>query len=251
MSKDEIYKEIVRYQYISFDMYDTLVKRDLKDPKDIFKLIEKAALKKYKNIVQGYSQLRVETEEKIRKSKKTEVTLTEIYNELAKLYTPSIADELMHLELEYEYNLTVMNPWIKSIYKYCCKNGKQIIIITDIYLPEKFIKRVLKKVGIDSWRCLFVSSTSGKTKNDGSLYDLALKELQINGCEILHIGDNKHSDYDMAHDRGIEAIHIEKDRFQLIYNTYMHSDSEMSVLCNHTIAFQNTENDRMVVNDRI
>lgn len=88
MSKDEIYKEIVRYQYISFDMYDTLVKRDLKDPKDIFKLIEKAALKKYKNIVQGYSQLRVETEEKIRKSKKTEVTLTEIYNELAKLYTP-------------------------------------------------------------------------------------------------------------------------------------------------------------------
>lgn len=38
MSKDEIYKEIVRYQYISFDMYDTLVKRDLKDPKDIFKL---------------------------------------------------------------------------------------------------------------------------------------------------------------------------------------------------------------------
>nr|WP_288720994.1 HAD family hydrolase [uncultured Blautia sp.] len=239
MSKDEIYKEIVRYQYISFDMYDTLVKRDLKDPKDIFKLIEKAALKKYKNIVQGYSQLRVETEEKIRKSKKTEVTLTEIYNELAKLYTPSIADELMHLELEYEYNLTVMNPWIKSIYKYCCENGKQIIIITDIYLPEKFIKRVLKKVGIDSWRCLFVSSTSGKTKNDGSLYDLALKELQINGCEILHIGDNKHSDYDMAHDRGIEAIHIEKDRFQLIYNTYMHSDSEMSVLCNHTIAFQN------------
>lgn len=177
MSKDEIYKEIVRYQYISFDMYDTLVKRDLKDPKDIFKLIEKAALKKYKNIVQGYSQLRVETEEKIRKSKKTEVTLTEIYNELAKLYTQSIADELMHLELEYEYNLTVMNPWIKSIYKYCCENGKQIIIITDIYLPEKFIKRVLKKVGIDSWRCLFVSSTSGKTKNDGSLYDLALKEL--------------------------------------------------------------------------
>ena len=66
MIKDEIYKEMVKYQYISFDMYDTLVKRDLKDPKDIFKLIEKAALGKYENIVQGYSQLRVETEEKIR-----------------------------------------------------------------------------------------------------------------------------------------------------------------------------------------
>ena len=109
MIKDEIYKEMVKYQYISFDMYDTLVKRDLKDPKDIFKLIEKAALGKYENIVQGYSQLRVETEEKIRKSKKNEVTLTEIYNELAKLYTPSIADELMHLELEYEYNLSLIH----------------------------------------------------------------------------------------------------------------------------------------------
>ena len=54
MSKDEIYKEIVRYQYISFDMYDTLVKRDLKDPKDIFKLIEKAALKKYDNVNMKY-----------------------------------------------------------------------------------------------------------------------------------------------------------------------------------------------------
>ena len=54
----------------------------------------------------------------------------------------------MHLELEYEYNLTVMNPWIESIYKYCCENGKQIIIITDIYLPEKFIKRVLKRLGL-------------------------------------------------------------------------------------------------------
>lgn len=27
----------------------------------------------------------------------------------------------------------------------------------------------------------------------------------------------------MAHDRGIKAIHIEKDRFQLIYNTYIHA----------------------------
>ena len=71
----------------------------------------------------------------------------------------------MHLELEYEYNLTVMNPWIKSIYKYCCKNGKQIIIITDIYLPEKFIKRSLKKwlesIAGDAY--LF-PVTSGKTK---------------------------------------------------------------------------------------
>ncbi|MFR7899181.1 MAG: HAD-IA family hydrolase [Ruminococcus sp.] len=193
---------------------DTL-RKDLKDPKDIFKLIEKAALGKYENIVQGYSQLRVETEEKIRKSKKNEVTLTEIYNELAKLYTPSIADELMHLELEYEYNLTVMNPWIESIYKYCCENGKQIIIITDIYhLLKKFIKRVLKRLGLIA-EILACFSTSGKTKNDGSLYDLALKELQISGCDMLHIGDNKHSDYDMAHDRGIKAIHIEKIVFSL------------------------------------
>lgn len=239
MNKDEIYKEIQKYQYISFDMYDTLVKRNLKDPKDLFKLVERTALEKYKNIVQGYSQLRVATEEKIRKAKTSEITLAEIYDELAKQYSSPVAEELINLELEYEYNLTVLNPWIESVYKFCCENGKKIIIITDIYLPEEFIKRVLKKVGINKWSCLFVSSTSGKTKNDGSLYDLALKVLQINGCGMLHIGDNKHSDYDMARSRGIKAIHIEKDYFQLIYNTYMQSDSETSVLCNHTIAFQN------------
>ena len=71
MNKDEICKEIVRYQYISFDMYDTLVKRDLKDPKDIFKLIEKAALKKYENIVQGYSQLGSRQKKKSENRKKS------------------------------------------------------------------------------------------------------------------------------------------------------------------------------------
>lgn len=42
---------------------------------------------------------------------------------------------------------------------------------------------------------IYVSCTSGKTKQDGSLFDLVAQENNINFHNWEHWGDNKHSDY--------------------------------------------------------
>ena len=34
-------KEINKYKYISFDIFDTLIKRNVEKPEDIFKIVEK------------------------------------------------------------------------------------------------------------------------------------------------------------------------------------------------------------------
>lgn len=88
---------------------------------------------------------------------------------------------------------------------------KKIFIITDIYLSENLIKRILWKLGIQ-YDALYVSSTLKKMKRNGTLFSEVLKQTGNHPTDMLHIGDNKQSDYLMPKKLGIHAVHISKDK---------------------------------------
>lgn len=62
--KDKIYKMIDNHNIISFDVFDTLICRDVNNYKDVFNLIEKKLIKEYGQIFVGFARKRIDAEKK-------------------------------------------------------------------------------------------------------------------------------------------------------------------------------------------
>ena len=218
----QIKEAIDQKPVISFDLYDTLIKRDCYRATEIFNFIERKIDKEF-GIKSYFSSLRVQAEIIARKkSKVEEISLDDIYSEISVPVSARIKDQIKKLEQEYEYQCSQWNPFMKPVYDYCQSQGKKIFIVTDMYLPEILIKRILEKLGIQ-YEALFVSSTLKKMKRKGSLFREVLKITGIHPSNILHIGDSWQSDYYMARKLGIQAVHIPKnENLNLFINRKLH-----------------------------
>lgn len=212
----EIRLAIDKFKYISFDLFDTLIKRDCWQPTELFRLFEKNINEKY-HINSHFAEKRIQAEKVARKAAKTEeVTLEEIYNYLQCDFDIIQNYDILKEEERYEYTFCQINPIIKPIYDYCISTHKKIVIITDIYLSEDLIKNILKKVGIH-YDALFVSSSLKLTKAKGSLFLFALQKLGVCPSDILHIGDNIRSDYRIPKSLGVHSIHIDRNQSINLY----------------------------------
>lgn len=199
---EHIITSVSEYKSVSFDVFDTLLKRNVQKPTDVFRVLEHS-----NPSLEGFAEARIKAEEKARKkSTYEEVTLDEIYVELRNdgfLAAVSPADEL-----NAEAELLTVNQPIKEVYDYFLSSGKDIYIISDSYLPRDFICSILERLGYTDYKKLYVSSEWRKTKSIGSLYGLVLSENNINPSDLIHIGDSIKSDYVVPKKKGISAIHI-------------------------------------------
>ena len=221
LNKEKLYAEIDRHAYISFDIFDTLIKRDCDSPSDIFHEIEKKANKEL-GVVTHFAEARINAESIARNGTAEEITLDDIYNCFSTTLVPSQLLQLKKWEIEYERELCHLNPCIKPIYDYCLKKKKKILIISDMYLPEKVISNILEKVHIQ-YNQLFVSSKYMYTKSTGSLFTYVLSKLHSEPNELMHIGDNKKSDFTIPKSLGISAYCIARnERINLIINRKWH-----------------------------
>lgn len=198
-SINNIIEKIASYSYVSFDIFDTLLKRDVLQPIDVFQLIGK------KNNDPTFCKKRIEAESNLRKvCGKEEITLDAIYEELDKKYQP-----YKNVELELEKNLLHRNPVLYPVYQYCKETGKIVVITSDMYLPEQFLKDILHAQGFDFDFC-FISSSCGVQKVTGNLFKMMLSNVNISPKDIIHIGDSVRGDYLGARKAGIKSILIPK-----------------------------------------
>lgn len=202
-------KEIVEDAHVvSFDVFDTLLRRPFAKPTDLFLLIEK-----HYNI-KGFHKKRIQAERKARRHhpQQADVTIEQIYNELSQRYFP-----LKEKELELERLLLKPKTDGMRIYKEAVKQGKTVIAISDMYLPQPFIEQVLKNNGYTQISHVFVSNQENCCKGNGQLYKVAMKRLNLRADELVHIGDNLESDVIAPSKLGIRAFHRPKD-IDLFFN---------------------------------
>lgn len=139
---------IDKYNIISFDIFDTLIKRYVNKPEDIFYFVENIYDKKNK-IKSNFKIKRINAEKRARKKYPyTEVNLDEIYGELIRDFSLNECHFLKNLEIEAEVDFCFRNKEIYDIYKYAVKKKKKIYIISDMYLPREIIEKILKKMDI-------------------------------------------------------------------------------------------------------
>lgn len=197
---NELIEATKNYSYVSFDVFDTLLKRNVGKPSDVFDLIQLRLEKE-----EDFKEKRIVAEQKARRKSNEEITLDDIYeNYDAEEY---LKNKLKSLELCIEQQCLTINPYIIDFYNYCIRY-KKVYIISDMYLPSNFIANVLLNNGITGYKKLYVSSEYGKTKKDGTLFELYLKQNSINPQNAIHIGDSWKADYIMPQKRKISALHI-------------------------------------------
>ena len=89
----KITKKISRYDNVSFDIFDTLIKRNCEKPDDIFEISQK----RYNNIsnakISNFRNLRINAEIEARNtSKDEEITLSDIYNNINEFTCINVID---------------------------------------------------------------------------------------------------------------------------------------------------------------
>lgn len=215
---DKILKKISKYEYVSFDVFDTLIKRNIQRPHDIFRLVEQKYNSENKKNIENYVQYRVKAEKRAKeKFKNGECTFDSIFEELKEIYNQDTIVKLKKLELMLEDKYCTQNKLFYPVYKKCVSDKKKIIIITDMYLDKNVIANILVKNGINQYEDIFVSSELKLNKHNGTIYSYVLNKLNINRKQIIHIGDSKRGDYIMARKNGISSILISKNIKNLEY----------------------------------
>lgn len=201
---------------ISFDIFDTLITRPFLYPKDLFTFLNEDYRKLSNNLGIDFSKIRVDCEILARteahENKKEEVTLDRIYEIIKEEY--DIKEEILNIlknkEIELELKFCKRRETAYSIYKLAKYLGKRVICTSDMYLSLDTIKKILNKNGFNDIDKIYLSCEVMKTKATGNLYSYVIENEKIKPEEIIHIGDNYASDYEMAKKQKINSIYFPK-----------------------------------------
>ena len=224
---EKIKKQINKAKVVSFDIFDTLLVRPYVRPVDLFEHMEKAYERP------GFAAERKDAERRtrIRHKELEDITFDMIYDEIDEEFK-----DMKQKEMDWEEMVLRANPELKQVYDYALAQGKRVIITSDMYLPTAFLAKVLRKNGYDNWDKLYVSGDVGKMKVFSSLYQYIIEDLKVSFDDILHIGDNLKSDYEIPLSLGMKSIlykqvwfqFLERNKYLVLYSRKL--DIDVSIL---------------------
>lgn len=202
---------------VSFDVFDTLLLRTVRQPKDVFGVMYRV----YPQLFPEYTDaddwinVRQMTEKRCRqemfRTKGTrEVKLKDIYECIPDIYINK--KELMDIEVECEKEVCFLNNEIYETIMYIKKEmGVRIILCSDMYLEQEQIKDILQYNGFDMEMIdkIYVSCEYESSKRSEKLYEKVLLEEEILSKELFHIGDNYYSDIGVATKLGIPNFYYD------------------------------------------
>lgn len=196
LSYSEMVSKIEKAEIISFDFFDTLFLRAVCNPQDVFRLMEK-------EVGIPIKQMRDRAKCRIKEN----YSLDELYGQIEIL--ENIPHEQVQVikqaEINIEKKLLVSRTIIVSLLRKLLNSGKEIYIISDMYLPRDFYLDVFAKYGICvSASVILLSNELDVSKQDGSLWKYYTKNI-VKGRRALHIGDNVKGDVEMPMEYGVQA----------------------------------------------
>jgi len=174
-------------EVISFDFFDTLFMRSVCSPQDIFRLMEvKFAL--------PITQMRDRAKKQIREN----YSLDELYRqmEISEAMPYGQIEVIKNTELALEEKMLVPRRKILSLLKELLESGREVYIISDMYLPKDFYTDIFRKYDISvPSQAMLLSNELNANKTDGTLWEYYAGNI-VKGRPALHIGDNRKADFE-------------------------------------------------------
>ena len=189
---------------VSFDLFDTLLLRPSMNPTDIFYLLQDKVKREYDL---DFVDLRLHAEEEM---KDEYATIADIWNWILRKHSLNVgvADALMKLEIELTTRLLIVHTEMLSVLKCAKEAGKRVIVTSDMYLGAEILSAILREKGISEVDAVYVSCDLHARKSSGEIYSLVAEKEGIEDLsQVVHIGDNVHSDYQMALNAGLTAAY--------------------------------------------
>lgn len=214
----------------SFDIFDTLIGRSTLLPIGVFYHVQdkmrESKLEYPKYIKENFYKIRPWAESNVReyyrksivlrKDRRTEITFDLIYERIKELYslTDEQTEQLKKWELECEYETSIPYPEKIQQVKDLIEQGETVVLISDMYLPKEFIKKLLCKAEpILGELPLFLSSDYGTQKTTKELFFDVYHAVEYRFGKWIHYGDNKNADGKVPASIGIESVNHEIPAF--------------------------------------
>ena len=214
-SRAALVAEVEKHDIISFDIFDTLVMRNVYYNKDVFRLM---ALQL--DPVWGIDFFSVRTEAEQVLSRETYPYIEEIYDYISNKY-PCLKGkeaELIQMEIQLETDLILPRQDVVEIFNLAKKLGKRVYIVSDMYMHHDTLSAILEKKGITGYEKLLVSSEYNSSKPQ-HLFEHYLKEIPEGSC--LHIGDSWACDILPSGKLGIDSFRLKMSTeiYEYVENT--------------------------------
>ena len=106
-------------------------------------------------------------------------------------------------ELEIERRVLIPRRPVAALFRRAAAAGKEIFVLSDMYLPGGFVRERLAECGITGDYTLWISAEQKAEKRDGSMWAAYAKAIR--GKKALHIGDDPVCDEEKPRAAGIDT----------------------------------------------
>lgn len=223
-----------------FDIFDTIILRKV-HPEYVKKIFSKKLKEHYtlKISSEELYRYRFDIEEALCKTNEMkgfdlEFNFFELTQSLyVELYKKGFIDDSVlekefvktceELELEVELLTQEIDQDVIKLAKDAKANNIKIYCLSDFYLTKKMINQLFVYHNInDIFEDIFVSCEYLLTKRSGRLYDFIVPKY-FSGQKVAMIGDNQHSDFRVAKEKGLEAFLLDRNKQYEYYEKHFKS----------------------------
>ena len=201
LDKNTIIKQLQKADVISFDIFDTLISRRVYSPEDIFSIISEH----FK--IENFRENRIKADSIARDRLGRDITIDDIYEVLSTDFNIKNISEIKKYEEHLELELCIPRKEILEIFNNLKKAGKTIVLVSDMYLKQKTIERMLTKCEYQGYSKLYLSNNLNARKDTKAIWKIVKQDFGTK--KIIHLGDNSLSDAAYPQDFGIDTIKID------------------------------------------
>lgn len=188
ISYEMLIKEVEKHEVVSFDIFDTLLARDVYEPKDVLLLLD---MEYAGRLSFPFFQERVKAEQELLAD--GEPDLYQIYERIRRQHhlTEEECHEMLEREVEKEKQLLCVRREMRDCFQYCLDSGKSVYLVSDMYFTKRILREILEGFGIHGYKEIIVSCEHGCSKRHG-LFQVLKKE--VGNRSWIHIGDSHEAD---------------------------------------------------------
>ncbi len=209
---------------ISFDIFDTLLERQVEPPELIKAIAARRAADLFAAAAGEHLSpktllvARDEAETTLRGRAKDmgfdfECAFSDIAKQVAELLAPTkknaLYEALVEGELAAERQALFSKHQIPELLRSLRARGKRIIATSDMYLDGPLIRKLFRNCGLDDLvDHIYVSADLKLGKHSGRLFRHVLETEGVKPARMVHVGDHPQSDMAVPHGLGIQAFHL-------------------------------------------
>ncbi|GAB4170283.1 MAG: hypothetical protein Kow00100_10950 [Geothermobacteraceae bacterium] len=209
-----------RFEVVSFDVFDTLLYRKCA-PEAVLQNIHRALEKRLQAVglpLQiplsrardlAYRKLAAQ---KVAQGLDFEVGLQEMIPEWLRLVSgrsdlpAELAEDFWSTEIDFEKRSIFANGVFIELLHLCRERGKRVVFTSDMYLGRACIETILAEHGFEGFSAGYVSGDHCLLKRTGRLFQLLLQNEGVAPDQVLHVGDDRRADGEMAAAAGIPSL---------------------------------------------